>query len=63
MRRRNAATNQVHSFMLEFGIEYPKDRKRILKLNDIITKHEGELSTSMIVLLYRLADEYRHLSV
>ena len=62
VRRRNAATNQVHGFMLEFGIEYPKGRKTILKLNDIIAKHEGELSASMIVLLYRLADEYRHLS-
>lgn len=32
VKRRNAATNQVHSFMLEFGVEYPKGRKTILRL-------------------------------
>ena len=61
VRRRNAATNQIHGFMLEFGIEYPKGRKTVLKLNEIIGQHEGELPASMIVMLYRIAQEYRSL--
>ena len=40
VRRRNAAINQIHGFMLEFGIEYPKGRKTILKLRDIVAQHE-----------------------
>jgi len=62
VRRRNAVTNQVHGFMLEFGIEYPKGRNTIKKLPEIVDHHEGELPATMIVLLYRLANEYRHLS-
>jgi transposase len=62
VRRRNAAINQVHGFMLEFGIAYPKGRKTILRLREIIGKHEGELPASMVVVLYRIADEYRFLS-
>lgn len=61
VRRRNAAINQVHGFMLEFGIEYPKGRKTVLRLIEIIGQHEGELPASMIVMLYRIAQEYRNL--
>ncbi len=59
VRRRNAAINQVHGFMLEFGIEYPKGRKTILRLREVIARHEGELPVSMVVMLYRIAEEYR----
>ena len=61
VRRRNAVSNQVHGFMLEFGIEYPKGRKTILRLREIVSFHEGELPASMIVLLYRLEEEFRAL--
>jgi transposase len=53
VRRRNVVSNQVHGFMLVFGIEYPKGRKTILRLREIASFHEGELPASMIVLLYR----------
>ena len=59
VRRRNAVSNQVHGFMLEFGIEYPKGRKTVLRLREIVSLHEGELPASMIVLLYRLEEEFR----
>jgi len=62
VRRRNAAINQVHSFMLEFGIEYPKGRKTILKLSEIIARHEGKIPTQMIVMLYRIAEDYQHIT-
>jgi transposase len=61
VRRRNVVSNQVHGFMLEFGIEYPKGRKTILRLREIVSFHEGELPASMIVLLYRLEQEFRAL--
>jgi len=61
VRQRNAAINQVHGFMLEFGIEYPKGKKTLLRLNEIISNHEGEIPASMIVMLYHIVDEYRFL--
>ena len=61
VRRRNVVSNQVHGFMLEFGIEYPKGRKTVLRLREIVSLHEGELPASMIVLLYRLEEEFRDL--
>jgi transposase len=61
VRRRNAVSNQVHGFMLEFGIEYPKGRKTVLRLREIVSLHEGELPASMIVLLYRLEEDFRAL--
>lgn len=61
VRRRNATINQVHGFMLEFGIEYPRDRKTIPRIREIIAQHETELPGIMIILLYRIADEYRFL--
>ena len=54
MTRRNAAINQIHGFMLEFVIAYTKGRKTVLKLNEIIGQHEGELPASMIVELLNL---------
>ncbi|MFT5573198.1 MAG: transposase [Cryomorphaceae bacterium] len=61
VRRRNVVSNQVHGFMLEFGIEYPKGRKTVLRLREIMSLHEGELPASMVVLLYRLEEEFRSL--
>jgi transposase len=59
--QRNAAINQVHGFMLEFGIEYPKGKRTLLRLPQILAEHEGEIPASMIVMLYRIVDEYRFL--
>lgn len=61
VRRRNAVTNQLHGFMLEFGVEYPKGRKTVLKIGQIISQHEGEIPASLIVILYRLAEDYHYL--
>ena len=61
VRRRNVVLNQVHGFMLEFGIEYPKGRKTVLKLREIVARHEGELPASLIVCLYRLEEDFRSL--
>jgi transposase len=47
--------------MLKFGIEYPKGRKTVLRLREIVSLHEGELPASMVVLLYRLEEEFRGL--
>jgi len=63
VRQRNATINQVHGFLLEFGIEYPKGRKTLLKLHSIMAEHEGELPVSMIVMLYRLVEEYQFFCV
>jgi len=61
VRRKNATLNQVHGFMLEFGIEYPKGRSTVLRLRKIVAQHEGELPASLIVSLYRLEEDFRSL--
>ncbi|MFT7526300.1 MAG: transposase [Arenicella sp.] len=60
-RRRNAAINQVHAFILEFGIEYPKGRQSVFPLNEIVSLHESALRTLIVVMLYRIAQDYRSL--
>ena len=62
VRRRNACINQVHGFMLEFGITYPKGRKTILRLPAILESIESELPASMVQVLYRIYDEYRFIT-
>lgn len=47
--------------MLEFGIEYPKGKKTLLRLHDICDKHESDIPASMIVMLYHIVDEYQYL--
>jgi transposase len=61
MRQRNACINQVHGFMLEFGIEYPKGRKTLLRLPEILDSCKEQLPTPMVHVLERIYQEYQHL--
>ena len=61
VRQRNATINQVHGFLLEFGIEYPKGRKTVAKLMEIISLQAAVLPPMMHSVLCRLYEEYRHL--
>ncbi|MFT6048188.1 MAG: transposase [Arenicella sp.] len=43
------------------GLSIQRGVKQVLWLTEIIGQHEGELPASMIVMLYRIAQEYRNL--
>ena len=55
--QRTSVINQVHGFLLEFGVEYPKGRKTVLKLMDIISKNTTVIPGTLKLVLYRLYEE------
>jgi len=62
VRNRNAVINQVHGFMLEFGIEYPKGRTTVTRLPRIVSEQETVLPERLKSTFLRLYDNYRFLS-
>lgn len=62
VRQRTAIINQVHGFMLEFGIEYPKGRATVNRLPGIISEYQGILPPMLASALYRLYEEFRFLA-
>jgi transposase len=58
VRQRNAVINQVHGFLLEFGIEYPKGRSTVTRLPRLLSEWQDELPVLMQSSLYQLYDEY-----
>lgn len=61
IRDRTATTNQIHAFLLEFGVSLPKGPATIKRLPALLAEHEGELPPRLIVLLERLRDHYKYL--
>ena len=62
VRQRNAAINQVHGFMLEFGIEYPKGRSSVIRLPSYLSELSDSLPPPLVSALSRLYEEYCFLS-
>ena len=63
MRNRVAQTNQIHGFLLEYGIEAPKGAAALLRrLAEVLEDAENELPYEGRALLAELGDEVRRLN-
>jgi transposase len=61
VRERTAAINQIHGFLLEFGISLPKGPAIIKRLPAVLAEHEAELPTRLIVLIERVRAHFKYL--
>ena len=63
MRNRDAQTNQIHGFLLGYGIEAPKGTAALLRrLAEVLEDAENELPYEGRALLAELGDEVRRLN-
>ena len=61
VRQRTALGNQIHGFLLEYGIESPRGRGALLaRLAEALEDAENELPVEGRALLQELAEELRH---
>lgn len=61
VRDRTATTNQIHAFLLEFGISLPKGPAIIKRLPVLLAEREAELPSRLAALLERLRAHYHYL--
>lgn len=61
VRDKTATTNQIHAFLLEFGISLPKGPAIINRLPALLAEHEAELPPRLIALLDRLREHVKYL--
>ena len=62
VRNRTAQGNQIHGFLLEYGIESPRGKGAMLRrLADVLEDAENELPVEGRALLRELGDEFRRL--
>jgi len=62
IKQRTATINQIHGFLLEFGISFPKGAVTVKnRLPAVLEDAENALPDGMRALLYRLYQQYRHL--
>ena len=62
VRNRTAQGNQIHGFLLEYGIESPRGKGALLRrLADVLEDAENELPVAGRALLRELGDEFRRL--
>ncbi len=61
VRDKTAAANQIHAFLLEFGISLPKGPAIIKRLPALLAEHEAELPPRLIALLDRLREHFKYL--
>lgn len=59
--QRTSVINQVHGFLLECGIEYPKGRKTLKRLVELLSQEGQEIPELMRTILRKLYDEYCYL--
>ncbi|WP_045500319.1 IS110 family transposase, partial [Vibrio hyugaensis] len=59
VRDRVKTTNQMHAFLLEFGISLPKGKAVIRRLSSVL--NENELPDNLVRLLLRLHDHFVYL--
>lgn len=60
VRQRTAATNQIHAFLLEFGISLPKGSAVIKRLPVVLALHP-DLPVCLIAVLERLQAHFKYL--
>lgn len=61
VRDKTATTNQLHAFLLEFGISLPKGPAIDKRLPALLAEHEAELPPRLIALLDRLREHFKYL--
>jgi transposase len=61
VRERTSATNQIHAFLLEFGLSLPKGPAIIKRLPAVLAEHEANLSPRLVALIERLREHYKYL--
>lgn len=62
VRNRTAQGNQIHGFLLEYGIESPRGKGALLRrLADVLEDADNELPVEGRALLRELGDEFRRL--
>ena len=61
MRNRTAQANEIHGFLLEYGIESPKRGALLPRLAEVLEDAENELPYEGRALLRELGDELRRL--
>lgn len=62
VRDRTVTTNQIHGFLLEFGISLPKGPAIIKRLPVVLAEHEAELPARLVGILERLRTHFKYLS-
>lgn len=62
VRERTATVNQIHGFLLEFGISVPKGEAIIPRLPAVLAEHEDGLPPRLVGILERLRDHHKYLS-
>jgi transposase len=61
VRERTAAINQIHGFLLEFGISLSKGPAIIKRLPAVLAEHEVELPTRLVALIERVRAHFKYL--
>lgn len=61
VRERTSTTNQIHAFLLEFGIGLPKGAAIIKRLPAVLAEHETQLPPRLIALIERLRAHFKYL--
>lgn len=61
VRDRTSSTNQIHAFLLEFGISLPKGPAIIKRLPAMLAEHEGDLPPRLMALIERLREHVVYL--
>jgi transposase len=61
VRDRTGTTNQIHAFLLEFGISLPKGAAIIRRLPAVLAEHEASLPPRLTAVLERLRAHYQYL--
>lgn len=61
VRDRTGTTNQIHGFLLEFGISLPKGPAIIKRLPAVLTEHEAALPPRLVGVLERLRAHFNYL--
>lgn len=62
VRDRTATINQIHGFLLEFGISLPKGPAIIKRLPAVLAEHEAALPPRLVGILERLRAHFKYLS-
>lgn len=62
VRERTATINQIHGFLLEFGISLPKGPAIVKRLPAVLAEHEAALPPRLTGLLERLHAHFSYLS-
>lgn len=61
VRDRTGTVNQIHAFLLEFGVSLPKGPAIIKRLPALLVLHEASLPPRLIAVLERLHAHFKYL--